>query len=102
MTQGNLDPKIGAAVVKAAKEVADGKLMDHFPLVVWQTGSGTQSNMNSNEVIANRCPYLTHCTALSGSTRVTSRGTPSTCRNTACSSLSWRANFVLDKSILLR
>ncbi|MBQ3871519.1 MAG: class II fumarate hydratase, partial [Clostridia bacterium] len=42
------------AVIQAAGEVADGALMDHFPLVVWQTGSGTQSNMNANEVIANR------------------------------------------------
>merc|ERR1719281_441066 len=41
-------------IVKAAIEVAEGKLDDHFPLVVWQTGSGTQSNMNVNEVIANR------------------------------------------------
>lgn len=49
-----LDPKIGEAIKQAAQEVADGKLMDHFPLVVWQTGSGTQSNMNSNEVISNR------------------------------------------------
>ena len=49
-----LDERIGQAVVKAAQEVAEGKLSDHFPLVVWQTGSGTQSNMNSNEVIANR------------------------------------------------
>ncbi|KAG6004648.1 hypothetical protein E4U21_000872 [Claviceps maximensis] len=49
-----LDPKIGEAIQQAAKEVADGKLMDHFPLVVWQTGSGTQSNMNANEVISNR------------------------------------------------
>ncbi|KAE8415868.1 L-Aspartase-like protein [Aspergillus pseudocaelatus] len=49
-----LDPKIGEAIQKAAAEVAEGKLLDHFPLVVWQTGSGTQSNMNSNEVISNR------------------------------------------------
>ncbi len=51
---GELDTKIGKAIVQAAREVADGKLDDHFPLVVWQTGSGTQSNMNANEVIANR------------------------------------------------
>ena len=51
---GRLDPKIGAAVVAAAQEVIEGKLDDHFPLVVWQTGSGTQSNMNANEVISNR------------------------------------------------
>jgi fumarate hydratase class II len=49
-----LDPKVGAAIVEAAQEVIDGKLNDHFPLVVWQTGSGTQSNMNANEVISNR------------------------------------------------
>ena len=49
-----LDPKIAAAIVAAAQEVIEGKLDDHFPLVVWQTGSGTQSNMNANEVISNR------------------------------------------------
>ncbi|SMR52599.1 unnamed protein product [Zymoseptoria tritici ST99CH_1E4] len=49
-----LDPKIGKAIQQAAAEVADLKLVDHFPLVVWQTGSGTQSNMNANEVISNR------------------------------------------------
>ena len=49
-----LDPKLGKTIVKAAQEVIDGKLNDHFPLVVWQTGSGTQSNMNANEVISNR------------------------------------------------
>ncbi|MCL4136937.1 UNVERIFIED_CONTAM: hypothetical protein GTU68_051852 [Idotea baltica] len=49
-----MDPMIGRAVVQAADEVIEGKLNDHFPLVVWQTGSGTQSNMNANEVIANR------------------------------------------------
>jgi len=54
MDLGKLDPKIGGAVVAAAQEVAEGKLNDHFPLVVWQTGSGTQSNMNANEVISNR------------------------------------------------
>ncbi|WP_434613350.1 class II fumarate hydratase [Azospirillum sp. B2RO_4] len=51
---GLLDPKLGAAIMEAADEVIDGRLADHFPLVVWQTGSGTQSNMNANEVIANR------------------------------------------------
>lgn len=45
-----LDPTIGKAIIQAAQEVAEGKLNDHFPLVVWQTGSGTQSNMNANEV----------------------------------------------------
>jgi len=49
-----LDPQIADAIVKAANEVIEGKLDDHFPLVVWQTGSGTQSNMNANEVISNR------------------------------------------------
>lgn len=48
------DPTIGKAIEQAAAEVASGKMMDHFPLVVWQTGSGTQSNMNANEVISNR------------------------------------------------
>ena len=51
---GELEPKLGRAIVRAAKEAADGKLDAHFPLVVWQTGSGTQSNMNANEVISNR------------------------------------------------
>jgi fumarate hydratase class II len=49
----NLDEKIGAAIVDAAQDVIDGQMDDHFPLVVWQTGSGTQSNMNANEVISN-------------------------------------------------
>ncbi len=54
MALGRLDPKIGNAIVQAANEVIEGKLDQHFPLVVWQTGSGTQSNMNANEVISNR------------------------------------------------
>jgi fumarate hydratase class II len=54
MALGRLDPAIGKAVVQAAQEVIEGKLDEHFPLVVWQTGSGTQSNMNANEVISNR------------------------------------------------
>lgn len=54
MDLGVLDKRIGEAIVKAATEVMDGKLNDHFPLSVWQTGSGTQTNMNSNEVISNR------------------------------------------------
>src|SRR3984957_7668932 len=49
-----LDPEIGKAIQQAAAEVASLKLIDSFPLVVWQTGSGTQSNMNANEVISNR------------------------------------------------
>ena len=51
---GELDGELGAAIEQAAREVADGNLSDNFPLVVWQTGSGTQSNMNANEVIAGR------------------------------------------------
>jgi fumarate hydratase class II len=51
---GQLAPDLGRAIADAAQEVIDGKLTDHFPLVVFQTGSGTQSNMNANEVIANR------------------------------------------------
>lgn len=54
MKLGVLDKTIGDAMVKAATEVMEGKLDDHFPLVVWQTGSGTQTNMNANEVISNR------------------------------------------------
>jgi fumarate hydratase class II len=54
MALGRLDKTIGETIVKAAQEVIDGKLDEHFPLVVWQTGSGTQSNMNANEVISNR------------------------------------------------
>ncbi len=54
MALGKLDPKIGKAIVDAATEVMEGKLDAHFPLSVWQTGSGTQSNMNANEVISNR------------------------------------------------
>ncbi|MBY0225762.1 MAG: class II fumarate hydratase [Hyphomicrobium sp.] len=54
MALGKLDPKLGEVIVKASQEVIDGDLDDHFPLVVWQTGSGTQSNMNANEVISNR------------------------------------------------
>ena len=51
MELGRLDPSIGDLIVRAADEVIDGSLDDHFPLYVWQTGSGTQSNMNGNEVI---------------------------------------------------
>jgi fumarate hydratase class II len=54
MQLDNLETEIGEAIVSAATEVANGALNDHFPLVVWQTGSGTQSNMNANEVISNR------------------------------------------------
>ncbi len=54
MALGGLDKMIGETIVAAAQEVIDGKLDEHFPLVVWQTGSGTQSNMNANEVISNR------------------------------------------------
>ncbi len=54
MALGKLDAKLGDIIVKASQEVIEGKLDAHFPLVVWQTGSGTQSNMNANEVISNR------------------------------------------------
>jgi fumarate hydratase class II len=54
MLLGLLDREIGRAIVAAAQEVIEGKLDDHFPLVIWQTGSGTQTNMNANEVISNR------------------------------------------------
>ncbi len=52
--QGDIDPTLGQAIAAAAQEVIDGRFDDNFPLVVWQTGSGTQSNMNANEVISNR------------------------------------------------
>ncbi|WP_375203730.1 class II fumarate hydratase [Hyphococcus sp.] len=58
MAQQSLPAKTGKAIEKAALEVAEGKLNDHFPLSVWQTGSGTQSNMNTNEVVANRAIEL--------------------------------------------
>jgi fumarate hydratase class II len=54
MALGALEERLGRAILAAADEVIDGRLDDHFPLVVWQTGSGTQTNMNLNEVIANR------------------------------------------------
>jgi fumarate hydratase class II len=54
MDLGKMDAELGKVIVEAAQEVIDGKLDEHFPLVVWQTGSGTQSNMNANEVISNR------------------------------------------------
>src|SRR6478735_6770516 len=55
---GLLDRRRASAIIRAAREVIEGKLDDHFPLVVWQTGSGTQTNMNLNEVIANRANEL--------------------------------------------
>src|SRR3984957_4293727 len=58
MALGALDKNIGEHIVKAASEVIDGKLDGNFPLVVWQTGSGTQTNMNVNEVISNRAIEL--------------------------------------------
>jgi len=58
MDLGILDRKVGEAIVKAAEEIIDGTLIEEFPLVVWQTGSGTQSNMNANEVISNRAIEL--------------------------------------------
>jgi len=58
MDLGVLDPKLGDAIIAAAGEVIDGTLADQFPLSVWQTGSGTQSNMNANEVIASRANQI--------------------------------------------
>ncbi len=58
MALGVLDAKLGDAIVQAAGEVIDGTLADQFPLSVWQTGSGTQSNMNANEVIASRANQI--------------------------------------------
>ncbi|MDW8371004.1 MAG: class II fumarate hydratase [Geminicoccaceae bacterium] len=55
---GVLEPRLGEAIARAAQEVVDGKLDEDFPLVVWQTGSGTQTNMNANEVIAGRANEL--------------------------------------------
>jgi fumarate hydratase class II len=55
---GALEPDLAAAIEQAAQEVAEGRLTKHFPLVVWQTGSGTQTNMNANEVIANRAAEI--------------------------------------------
>ncbi len=54
MAQGDISAELGNAIVAAADEVIAGRFDDNFPLVVWQTGSGTQSNMNANEVISNR------------------------------------------------
>ncbi len=51
---GQLDEKLADAIIRAAEEVIEGKFAEHFPLVIWQSGSGTQFNMNVNEVIANR------------------------------------------------
>src|SRR6266566_1656576 len=56
--RGLIDERLGGASVRAAQEVIDGKRDDRFPLIVWQTGSGTQTNMNLNEVIANRANEL--------------------------------------------
>src|SRR3546814_7948478 len=54
-----LDARLGKAIIQAAGEVAAGQWDEHFPLVVWQTGSGTQTNMNVNEVVANRAKEKT-------------------------------------------
>ncbi|MEM9107834.1 MAG: lyase family protein, partial [Pseudomonadota bacterium] len=58
LAMGKLDKERAAAITEAAREVREGRFNDHFPLVVWQTGSGTQSNMNANEVISNRAIEL--------------------------------------------
>ena len=58
VAQGDLEPRLGEAIIAAADEVIAGAHDDEFPLVVWQTGSGTQTNMNMNEVLANRANEL--------------------------------------------
>jgi fumarate hydratase class II len=78
---GKMDAELGKTIVAAAQEVIDGKLNDHFPLVVWQTGSGTQSNMNANEVISNRAIEM-----LGGEWAPRSRSTPTTTCNMSQSS----------------
>ena len=91
MALGVLDERRGAAIVQAAAEVADGRLMDHFPLVVWQTGSGTQTNMNVNEVIptarsrswAESSARRTRCTRTTTSTEASRRTTASRPRCTS-------------------
>jgi fumarate hydratase class II len=65
---GSLDARRTRAIVRAAREVIEGKLDDHFPLVVWQTGSGTQTNMNVNEVIAARANEMRRCIPMTTST----------------------------------
>src|SRR5580658_10263432 len=57
---GSLDPVLADLIVSAAREVTSGALDGHFPLRIWQTGSGTQTNMNANEVISNRAIELAH------------------------------------------
>ena len=71
MALDNLETDLGEAIAAAALEVAEGKLNDHFPLVVWQTGSGTQSNMNANEVVSNRAIQI-----LGRRSRVEGSGSP--------------------------
>ena len=80
MELGMLDPAIGDLIVTAADEVIAGALDDHFPLYVWQTGSGTQTNMNANEVIANRAIELAGGRARLAR-RPCIRTTTSTCRS---------------------
>jgi fumarate hydratase class II len=58
LAEGRLDPTIGPLIIRAAEEVASAALDEHFPLYIWQTGSGTQTNMNANEVISNRAIEL--------------------------------------------
>ena len=58
MHLGKIKPQLGKAIIKSCEEILSGRLDDHFPLVVWQTGSGTQTNMNVNEVIANHANQL--------------------------------------------
>ena len=88
---GKLDAALADAIIQAAGEVIEGKFDDNFPLVVWQTGSGTQSNMNSNEVIANRAieirciPTITSTWASRPTTPFRPRCTlPPPCRCATC------------------
>src|SRR6516225_10128657 len=76
---GNLPKEKAQLIIAAADEVIAGKLDDHFPLRIWQTGSGTQTNMNANEVIANRAIELAG--GQKGSKNRFTRMTTSTCRN---------------------
>ena len=65
MESGALDPRKAEAIMQAATEVAEGKLLEHFPLVIWQTGSGTQSNMNANEASLPFCSHPVEMTSSS-------------------------------------
>jgi fumarate hydratase class II len=91
MELGLLPKEKGDLIVKAADEVIDGKLDEHFPLVVWQTGSGTQSNMNTNEVISNRAIEMAGGVMGSKKPTMSTRRSPrTTLSRPRCTSLRWR------------